>query len=126
MTWSPQYSEGFIKINTGSLRLADYLTFDSQDDSTETTSDAAYHWTIKGKTAINDDQVQGLGHFSLVFDHRLEGPSGFAELESAVFKLAGNKFRLIEPAHLKLFPKPKDTFKDELLWSTTSQNQSQS
>ncbi len=125
MTWSPQFSEGFIQIKTGSLRLVDYLNFDSRDDSGVTSSNSAYRWTIEGQTAISDEQVQGLGNFSLIFDHRLEGPSGFAELKSAIFKLAGNKFTLIEPAHLKLFPKPREKFKDELLWSANSQYQSQ-
>ena len=98
MTWSPDGSEGFIKINTGSISLADYLNFDSSDDSNEETSPSPYQWTISGKTMIDDDQLEGSTNFKLVFDHRFEGPSGSAELESGIFKLAGNKFTLIEPA----------------------------
>ncbi len=126
LTWSPNFSEGLIKINTGSISLADYIKFDSSDESAEKTSSASYHWTIEGQTNINDEQLQGNTRFRLVFDHRLEGPSGSAELESGVLKLAGNKFTLIEPARLRLFPKPKAFYQDELLWTVQSQSKSQS
>ena len=125
MTLSPSFSEGFIEISTGSISLADYLNFDSSDKSTEETSDADYRWTIQGQTVLNDEQLKGNTSFKLVFDHRFEGPSGSAELRSGVLKLAGNKFTLIEPARLKLFPKPKAKYQDELLVTLQSQNHSQ-
>ncbi|MEE2925393.1 MAG: hypothetical protein VX619_11475 [bacterium] len=125
MTWSPAFSEGLIQISTGSISLGDYLNFDSSDKSIEDTSSAAYRWTIQGQTILNDEQLKGNTSFKLVFDHRFEGPSGSAELRSGVLKLAGNKFTLIEPARLKLFPKPKAKYQDELLVTLQSHNHSQ-
>ena len=52
-------AQRFIKINTGSISLADYLNFDSSDDSNEETSPSPYQWTISGKTMIDDDQLEG-------------------------------------------------------------------
>ena len=120
-----RWLRGFIKINTGSISLADYLNFDSSDDSNKETSPSPYQWTISGKTMIDDDQLEGSTNFKLVFDHRFEGPSGSAELESGIFKLAGNKFTLIEPAKIKLFPKAKAVYQDELIQTLQSQNHSQ-
>lgn len=126
ITWAPQFSEAYLEINTGSLRIADYMNFYSANPEEPQSSDARYKWTIQAKISIDDEQFKGKGNSRLTFDHRYEGPAGHIVLDEGILQLAGHQLKLLQSATLKFVPKPKEGFKNEIIWAPTEQMSGQS
>lgn len=118
LTWSANYSEGYVSIKTGTLRISDYMDFSSQPENAPETSNSRYKWTIVANLALNDDHLKGHADCQLTFDYRFDGPSGFVELKDGSLRLAGHQLSLLQPAKLKLFPKPLSSFENDVLWET--------